>query len=481
MELDRSFKNVHLIGIGGIGMSALGIMAFNAGMKVSGSDAFSNENTDMLREKYEIEVNIPQKSEVINTDLDLVVISSAIKEDNEELQEARRKNLKIIERANFLNFLTTNRKQIAVAGTHGKTTTSALLGETLWYGGCDPLVFTGGIDKLFHSNIHDGKGDLFVFEADESDASFHHFNPYAAIITNIEEDHVDFYSSMKDIEESFDFFISKIKRLLILNYDDSNCRKFIETVKNLSIKTYSISDDTADYWVSDVTMDRDGLYFDIGSKKHGMITDFHLSHRGYHNLSNTLSVIALILELELLKIDNLRASLKRFKGVKRRFDVIGKFNNCLVVDDYAHHPSEIGSVMSSCNDHFGEEYCRENLVIIFQPHRYSRLEKFHKEFADVMEKYSYKRMILAPVYSAGESPIDGVSSKLIYDSVNTNLNFFLSKDLDGVFNNNSENTEDGVIMLFLGAGDINSVGYRLVDNNEKTDMMNKTEQDNDNL
>ncbi len=466
MELNRNYRNVHLIGIGGIGMSALGILAYNAGMKVTGSDAFSNENIEMLREKYEIEVNIPQKSEVINADLDLVVISSAIKEDNEELREARRKNIKIIERANFLNLLTTSRKQIAVAGTHGKTTTSALLGETLYYGGCDPLVFTGGIDKLFHSNIHDGKGELFVFEADESDASFHHFNPYAAIITNIEEDHVDFYSSMNDIEESFDFFISKIQRLLILNHDDLNCRKFVKSVKNISIRTYSISDDSADYWISAVTLDRDGLFFDIGSKKHGKITDFHLPHRGYHNLSNCLSVIAFVLELDLMKIDTLRDSLKKFKGVKRRFDVIGKFHNCLIVDDYAHHPSEIGSVLSSCNDHFGVEYCKKNLVIIFQPHRYSRLKKFYKEFAAVMGKYPFKRLILAPVYSAGEPQMEGISSELIFNLLEEKQNLCLSQDLDDVFNNIFQNTEDNEIIIFLGAGDINRVAYRLVNSND---------------
>jgi UDP-N-acetylmuramate--alanine ligase len=465
-------NRVYFIGMGGIGMSALSELAHSKGYTVGGSDLAYNERLKELKAKG-IEVFVPQDAlNIKKFSPAKVVISSAIKKGNPELDYAVEEGIPVWKRAEFLNELTRDKKQLAISGTHGKTTTSAFLGEALFNLGYDPMIFVGGIHLKFNSNIYCGKGKYFVLEADESDATLLKFSPYAAIITNIEEDHLDFYKGIKQIEETFLKFALQTEKVLVINGDNAGCvslrEKILQLNPSVKVVSYGINNKSLDYCAFDIHLEgKNGIRFSLHTPG-GIENDLKLNLLGLHNLSNVVGVLSLLSELSLLKDKDWKKVISSFHGVKRRFEILGKYKGATLVDDYAHHPTEVDKVISMVESHYGKSFLKKKVRIIFQPHRYSRWKKFYQHFAEIFNSYHYRELILAPIYSAHEKEEEILSTEIVRDYLKETNKVFVFKSLNEIqeYLEKQQGCE-GEIWLFLGAGDINTIPYNLRSKEEK--------------
>ncbi|QDZ40924.1 UDP-N-acetylmuramate--L-alanine ligase [Euhalothece natronophila Z-M001] len=453
--IDFKGKPFHFIGIGGIGMSALAYILAKQQLPVTGSDVGSSHITERLeglgvpifysQEAQNLE-NLPSSSSPINS-LPQVICSTAIRSENQEYQAAVAKGCPIFHRSDVLAGLVANYESVAVAGTHGKTTTSSLLGYVLLESGLDPTVVVGGEVEAWKGNARAGDSSYLVAEADESDGTLIKLNPSIGIVTNIELDHPDHYQSLDAVVEIFQAFAQKAGILV----GCIDC-KTVQTSLKPEI-TYSLDDSKkADYTVSDVNYHGKGTSATVWERGQplGQINSTLL---GSHNLSNILAVIAVArhLGLEFKVIAN---AIAQFSGAKRRFEVYGEENGILFVDDYAHHPSELRSTLAGAKLRL-ESPNFQRLVAIFQPHRYSRTEAFLAEFATAFEQADV--VVVTDIYSAGETS-NGLTGETLAQKIAQHHPEVIYHQDVGTIPKHLENLlSSGDIALFLGAGNLNQM------------------------
>ena len=389
---------IHFIGIGGIGMSGLSLIMKGKGFKVQGSDIASNKNIERLK-KEKIKIFIGHKKQHIKN-ATIVVISSAIKKNNSELIEAKKKNLPIIKRGRMLAHIVSLMKNIVVAGSHGKTTTTSLIASIFQKTSLDPTIINGGVINSLNSSAKLGKSDWSILEADESDGSFVHIPPTYSIITNIDREHMDFYKTVNDLKKSFNEFIEKVPSFgkSFICIDDKINRELISNGKNKNFYTYG-RNLKSNFLIRNINQKKEITAFDLvvnlPNKKKQIIKKIKIPLLGIHNIRNSVAAAAVALTVG-ITIKDIKNGLLRFKGVQRRFNKIFTFNGVNFYDDYAHHPTEIKMVLDGVN----EVYKDYEKVCVFQPHRISRLRDLRKEFSFAFQKADI--VILCPVYLAGE-------------------------------------------------------------------------------
>lgn len=452
---------IHFIGIGGSGMSGLASILLDSGYKISGSDIVTSKITKRLADKGAIIFKGHNENNV--EEADLVVISSAISESNSEIRGAIDRKITIIKRAEMLARLMNNKYGIAVAGTHGKSTTASMISLLLEESGFDPTVVVGGELNNFKNNAKLGKGNYIVVEADESDGSFLELNPRMAVVTNIEDDHLDYYGNMENILKDFKKFIDKVpdNGRVILCKDCDNIKELAKQCGRSHI-SYGIFTE-ADFMVKDIELDK------LNSKSkiywHGeKIGELYLKVAGYHNILNALAAIAVARELGISFME-IAKILETFQGVHRRMEIVANLDDeILILDDYAHHPTEIKATLSALRSSWQDR----RIITVFQPHRYSRTkllaEKFGKAFFDA------DCVIINDIYSANESPIFGISGETIFKEVKKS-NHRKVKYLpykEDILSYLSEIVRPGDIIITMGAGDIWTVGQELAEQLNKT-------------
>ncbi len=389
---------IHFIGIGGIGMSGLTLIMKRKGFKVQGSDISNNKNIERLK-KEKIKISIGHKKQNINK-ATIVVVSSAIKKNNSELIEAQKKQLPVYKRGEMLAHIVSLTKNIVVAGSHGKTTTTSLIASIFQETKIDPTIINGGVINSIDNSAKLGKSDWSILEADESDGSFIYIPPTYSIITNIDREHMDFYSSMDELNEYFIKFVNKVPSFgkSFICIDDKNNKNLIKKLKNKNFYTYGINP-KSNFCIKNIKQFRQYSEFDLEiilpNKKIRLIKKIKIPLLGIHNIRNSVAAAALSITVG-LTISSIKKGLKNFKGVQRRFNKIFTYNEVDFFDDYAHHPTEIKVVLDGVHNVY-KDYEK---VCVFQPHRISRLKDLKKEFT-----YAFKdadKVILFPIYTAGE-------------------------------------------------------------------------------
>ena len=405
MKLPREVGPIHFIGVGGIGMSGIAEVMVTLGYKVQGSDISDNYNVARLR-KLGIDVMIGHSAENLK-DATVVVVSSAVKPDNPELVEARARFLPIVRRAEMLAELMRFKSCIAVGGTHGKTTTTSLVASLLDAGKFDPTVINGGIINAYGTNARLGKGEWMVVESDESDGTFVKLPADVVIVTNIDPEHLDHYGTFDKAKEAFLRFIENIPfyGFAVLCIDHPVVQEMIAQVKDRRVVTYGRSPQ-ADYCLIDGEFRDGATHFGVRVKDRRSgavheISDLALAMPGDHNALNSTAALAVARELGMSDAD-IRNGLAKFEGVKRRFTRTGEYNGVTVYDDYGHHPVEIAAVLSAAR-----RVTKNQVVAVMQPHRYTRLHSLFNEFCTCFNNAD--QVIIAPVYAAGETPIEGAT------------------------------------------------------------------------
>jgi len=450
---------IHMVGIAGAGMSGIARVLNEQGIKVSGSDLQKNGVSSKL-EEIGIPIYAGHASSNIQEGVDLLVISSAIPPDNVEVEAAIKRGIPVLKRGEMLARLANASKAIAVAGAHGKTTTTSMMYTVLE--GCDlePTFIVGGELQDSDLSAHLGKGEYFVVEADESDASFLALQPYISIVTNIENDHLDFYKSFDRIKKAFQQFLQQIDPagFVLLNGADP-CIQEISKELNSRVLFYG-EDSNFDYYLQNWQAQGMGSIFEAyhAGDYLGKIT---LSVPGRHNAWNALAAMAVAVELGYPFV-TVAASLTKFHGAKRRFQVMGKIGSSTVVDDYAHHPTEIKATIKAARD----LEC-ERVLVIFQPHRYSRTKLLADQFATAFQEADL--VIISDVYSAGEKPIDGISGELIYRlALQSGANVVYIPSLEEIESFIRKEIKNNDLVITMGAGDIWKLGVKLVEKNAAT-------------
>ncbi len=445
---------IHFIGIGGIGMSGLSLIMKRKGFKVQGSDLSSNKNIGRLK-KEKIKVFIGQKKQNLKN-ATIAVISSAIKKNNSEYIEARRKKLPIITRGRMLAHIVSLMKNIVVVGSHGKTTTTSLITSILQKTKLDPTIINGGVINSIKNTAKLGKSDWTVLEADESDGSFLHIPPTYSIITNIDREHMDFYKSMDDLEKYFINFIKKVpsfgKSFICL--DDPVNNKIIKKLSNRNFYTYGLHS-KSNFLIKNINQNKTFTEFDIlvdvPNKKKIKIKKIRIPLLGIHNVRNSVAAAAVAITIG-ISVSDIKKGLKNFKGVQRRFNKIFTHNNIDFYDDYAHHPTEIKVVLDGVN----KVYKDYEIVCIFQPHRVSRLKDLRKEFSFAFKNSDI--VVLCPVYSAGEKIKLGFNYINFAKEIikNSKVKLFLVNDNFQLAKFIKRNMSGKKIVVGMGAGSISN-------------------------
>ena len=450
----RRVRRIHFVGIGGTGMCGIAEVLANEGYEVTGSDLSENAAVEHLRE-VGVKISIGHKPENV-TGASVVVVSSAIRKNNPEYEEAQKERIPVVKRAEMLAELMRFRHGIAIAGTHGKTTTSSMLSCITSDCGLDPTIVVGGIVNNLGSNAASGKSDWVVAEADESDGSFLKFSPYIAVVTNIEDDHLDHYGSQENIQKAFAQFVSQIKEdgCAVLCYDNDRVRTIGEATDKRVI-SYGIDSQDADYQAKNIIYGTDGTHFDVVYQGE-TIGQGHLIIPGRHNVLNSLGAIAAARELG-LELPDILTSLEKFSGAKRRFETKGKADGIWVVDDYAHHPTEIQATLKAAR-----QTHPERLIVVFQPHRYTRTQLLLDEFAVAFKDAD--KLIVTDIYAASEDPIPGVSGEMLADKVRetTGQQVEYLPDQPTILDHLEHEAQSGDLIMTIGAGDIYKLGEHLV-------------------
>tara|TARA_B100000902_G_scaffold396871_2_gene459025 strand:+ start:1879 stop:3276 length:1398 start_codon:yes stop_codon:yes gene_type:complete len=443
---------IHFVGVGGIGMSGLALIMKSKGFNIQGSDIFYNKNIDRLK-KEKIKIFIGHKKQNLKK-VSIVVISSAIKKNNPELIEAKKKGLPIYKRGEMLAHIVSLNKNIAVVGSHGKTTTTSLIASIFQKSKLDPTIINGGVINSINNSARLGKSDWSILEADESDGSFVYIPPTYSIITNIDREHMDYYKSLQDLNSHFEKFVNKVPSFgkSFICIDDFNNRKLIKKLKNKNFYTYGISI-KSNYQIKNIRLLREYSEFDLiinlPNKKKKLIKNFTVPLIGLHNIRNSVAAIAVSLTVG-LSIQNIKNGLKNFKGVQRRFNKIFTYNGIDFYDDYAHHPTEIKEVLRGVK----KVYNGYEKVCIFQPHRISRLKDLKKEFS-----YAFKEadvVFLFPIYTAGEKMKLGFNYLSFAKSLikNSRVKLFLIQNKYQLANFIKKNFFGKKIVISMGAGSI---------------------------
>lgn len=447
-------EKIHFVGIGGIGMSGIAEVLLNLGYKVSGSDLRGSEITERLTGLGAV-IGIGHKAENLQN-VNVVVISSAVHDDNPEVVEARRLHVPVIPRAEMLAELMRMKYGIAIAGTHGKTTTTSMAASILGHAGIDPTIVIGGKLNAIGSNAQLGQGKFLVAEADESDGSFLALSPTIAVITNIDADHLDHYSGIAEIKDIFVEFVNKVPfyGLAVLCLEDQNIREILPRVKKRYV-TYGLSSQ-ADIRATHVRHD-------------GFITSFVAHYKGYrlgeisfsmpgpHNVLNAMACIAVAMELD-VPFAAIQEGFAKFSGVGRRFTVKGQPRGIMVVDDYGHHPAEIKATLEAARQGWPER----RIVAVFQPHRYSRTHELFDDFVTAF--YDADVLVLTDVYAAGEQPIEGASAERLAGEVRRHGQKDVTwiGDRELIPEHLAKIVKEDDIVITLGAGNIWQQGEALV-------------------
>ncbi|MDV2494624.1 MAG: UDP-N-acetylmuramate--L-alanine ligase [bacterium] len=447
-------QQIHFVGIGGIGMSGIAEVLLNLGYRISGSDL---EETPITRRLSELGATVVSGHEAQNVgEADVVVFSSAVRPDNVEVVAARERKIPVIRRAEMLAELMRMKYGIAIAGTHGKTTTTSLVASVLTHGGLDPTIVIGGRLNVWETNARLGQGRYLVAEADESDGSFLNLSPTVAVVTTIDEEHLDFYRDLAHLQETFLSFINKIPfyGLAVLCLDEPHIQALIPRIEK-RIVTYGLSSQ-ADFLGQDI--DRKGLETSYTARYQGSpLGRVRLQMPGVHNVLNSLAAIAVGLELD-MDFHDIAEALAEFGGIERRFQIKGERRGVMVVDDYGHHPAEIRATLQAAKDGWGER----RLVVVFQPHRYSRTQYLLQDFFSAFNEADV--LITTEIYPAGETPIPGVSGRQIYDGVKRHGHRDVSyvEQVSDVLALLEERLRSGDLVLTLGAGDVWKVSDALI-------------------
>jgi UDP-N-acetylmuramate--alanine ligase len=399
--------HIHFVGIGGIGMSGIAELLLNLGYKVSGSDTASTDITDRLKSLGGTVYKGHHSSRIEGADV--VVISSAISPDNPEVIAATQASVPVIPRAEMLAELMRLKYSIAIAGAHGKTTTTSLIASILAKGGLDPTVVIGGKLKSIGSNALLGQGNFIVAEADESDGSFLKYSPAIAVVTNIDREHLDFYKDINDIKSAFVEFIDRIPfyGLAVLCLDNEFVQDIIPKIKKRCI-TYGMSSQ-ADFHAKNISIE--GLKTRYKVYRHGKaLGEIALNLPGIHNVYNSMAGIAVGMELG-IPFDIIKNALETLQGVQRRLEIKGEAKGITVVDDYGHHPTEIKTTLQAAK----ESWPDRRIVVVFQPHRYTRTKALFDDFTRAF--YQSDHLVILPIYSAGEKKIEGVDSVSLCEGI----------------------------------------------------------------
>jgi UDP-N-acetylmuramate--alanine ligase len=452
----------HLVGIGGIGMSGIAEIMMNLGYQVQGSDMRESDNVKRLREKGAT-VHIGHVAENV-TGTSAVIISSAIKDDNVEVQAARAAGIPVVRRADMLAEIIRLKWTVAVAGTHGKTTTTTMLAALLDGAGIDPTVINGGIINAYGSNAKAGDGDWIVLEADESDGTFMKIRPTIAVVTNMDPEHMEHYGSMEALRAAFDTYVGNIPfyGFGVLCTDHPEVAAMVARVSDRRIITYGYNRQ-ADVRAVDLTPSPDGVTFKVmiqgrGVSAERIIEDVFLPMAGEHNVSNALAAISVAVELGATN-DQIRDSFKGFGGVKRRFTPVGEWNGIRVIDDYAHHPVEITACLKAARAIQGQG----RVIAVSQPHRYSRLSDLFEDFAQCYREADIA--IITPVYAAGEAPREGVNEQALVASMqgHGHKGAQVLEDLEALPALIKDIAQPGDMVVCMGAGSISAHANALVE------------------
>jgi UDP-N-acetylmuramate--alanine ligase len=444
-----------MIGIGGAGMSGIAEVLLNLGHRVSGSDLKETAVTQRLKALgakiyYGHDRNHVQ-------DADVIVYSSAVTSENPEISEAKARLIPIIPRAEMLAELMRMKYGIAVAGTHGKTTTTSLVAAVLAEGGIDPTVIIGGKLNKYGSNAKLGQGDFLVAEADESDGSFLKLSPIITVITTIDSDHLDHYQDMASLQKAFVEFSNKVPfyGVNVLCLDDANIQTILPFLKKRSI-TYGLNTQ-ADYQGTEITFK--GLESQFRVLYHGeRLGEFILSVPGIHNIQNALAAVAVARELG-LPVTKIQKGIEEFRGVERRFHIRAEVNEITIVDDYGHHPTEIKVTLSAVKQVWKDR----RVLVVFQPHRFTRTHLLFREFLTAF--YQADHLVLSDIYSAGEMPIEGIDGESLFKGIREHghKSVVLIPDMEDVVAHLLTELKAGDVVLTLGAGDIWKAGIALIE------------------
>ena len=458
MQQFKKIRNIHFIGIGGSGMIGIATILHKKGYNISGSDIIKTKELYELA-KSGVKVTYAHKSENIRNK-DLIVLSSAIDFSNIEVSSAKKNNIPIIPRAEMLSGISRGYQGIAVAGSHGKTTTTSLIAHIFNQSLLSPTYVIGGKILSSDGNSRLGDGNFFIFEADESDKSFLSFYPDSAVITNIDDDHLEAYEGdIENLKESFLDFSDNIPFFgyVVANFDDENTRSILKKIKRRLI-TFGLSK-KSDISISKINYLFDHVDFNIYIKDTKKNHKFRLSLQGKHNIYNAVAAIAVSVE-EGISIQTIRSALKSFSGVERRlerFELIIKNKIVTHIDDYGHHPEEIEQVIFSLRRHFK----KKKVLMIFQPHRFSRTKILFKDFISTLSKVD--KLFLLPIYSASEKEIKGISSKNLAQKLNkiNGKNFCYLANHENVNDMVEKHIDKYDLVITQGAGNVSMVSKGL--------------------
>ena len=453
IELGRT-EVIHFVGIGGIGMSGLSLIMKGKGFRIQGSDISENKNIERLR-KEKIKIFIGQKKQNIKN-ATIVVISSAIKKNNPELIEAKRKNLPVITRGKMLAHIVSLMRNIVVVGSHGKTTTTSLVASILQKTKLDPTIINGGVINSLKNTARLGKSEWSILEADESDGSFIHIPPTYSIITNIDREHMDFYKSLDNLKKYFNQFIEKVPSFgkSFICIDDKINSELVRKLNNRNFYTYG-TNSKSNFLIKNIKQNIKFTQFDleikVPNKKKLFIKKIKIPLLGVHNVRNSVAALAVALTVG-ISVSEIKKRLFNFEGVQRRFNKIFSYNDIDFYDDYAHHPTEIKFVLEGVK----QVYSGFEKVCIFQPHRISRLKDLRKEFSLAFQNAD--TVVLCPVYTAGEKIKLGFSYLNFAKEIikNSKVKLFLINDFKQLAIFLKKNMYGKKIVIGMGAGSISN-------------------------
>lgn len=439
-------------------MSGIAEVLCNLGFVVSGSDAKRSKNTDRLETLFKVRINEGHAAENVG-DAQVVVYSSAVKEDNPEVVAAKERSIPVIPRAEMLaELMTLKPYSVAVSGTHGKTSTTSMIATVLGYAGVDPTTVVGGVVDTLGSNARLGQSDWFVTEADESDRSFLMLYPTIAVVTNIDKEHMESYKGMEDVVQCFTDFVNKVPFYgsAIICLDDPNVQLIIPRIKRRRI-TYGLTAQ-ADVSAHEIVYnDMFGCKFSV-SKRGKELGEIELPVPGKHNVYNALAATTVALELD-VPFEKIAEAFKTFKNANRRFQFKGEVNGITVVDDYGHHPTEILATLSAAKNSSGGR----RTVVVFQPHRYSRTQELMDDFVVAFNNADV--LFILDIYAASEKPIEGITAEILTDNIRKfgHKNATYIGDIDGATEKVCEHLESGDLVITLGAGSVTRLSDEILD------------------
>lgn len=453
----RHVKRIHFVGVGGIGMSGIAEVLCNLGFEVSGSDIKRSKNTDRLEQVHGVKIFEGHRAENIG-DAQVVVFSSAVKDDNPEIIAAKEKGIPVIPRAEMLaELMVLKPYSVAVSGTHGKTSTTSMVATILSHAGIDPTAVVGGVVEMLGSNARLGSSEWFVTEADESDRSFLMLYPTIAVVTNIDKEHMESYKGMDDVVQCFTDFVNKVPFFgaAVICLDDPNVQLIIPNIKRRRV-TYGLTAQ-ADISAHDIFYNNNfGSSFTVW-RSDEVLGEIKLPVPGKHNVYNALAATAVALELE-IPFEKIAESLAGFRNANRRFQFKGEARGITVIDDYGHHPTEILATLAAAKSGSGGK----RTVVVFQPHRYTRTQELMDEFALAFNNADV--LFVLDIYAASEPPIEGITAEVLAENIrkygHKNVNYI--GDMETAVDKVLPVLQSGDLLITLGAGTVTRLSDEFV-------------------